>query len=441
MDPIVKVSFSLQDKAPERASFGIPLIAGYHTRFPERIREYGSADDMLLDGFTAADPEHKAAVKLKGQTPSPARFKVGRLASATFTHTVTLTPLLTTEGLVYSGKINGESFSATVQSGDVIDDIVDDLVADITGIAGVTATDDTTHVTLTGSSNKTLEITDYGAGSNVDYTATAIADTTTVNASNLAADLAAINASDSDWYGLYLAIPNSPDAIDAAAAWSEANGKNFFPESPDAAVINPGSTTDIAAESLAKSYTRTAGIWHPDIGIGVGAAWMAVNLSSDAGSYTPAFKSLAGVRTVKLSQAAITALQAKNWTRYTRDYAQNITYEGKTPSGRFIDVVRFVDWQIYTIKADWHAYAANSAKIGYGTPGITATKGVIEGSLKKGIIAGGLDGVDVLPVVTVPTLDETDVGDRAARVLRNIRVNGRLTGALHGLDIQFDISV
>lgn len=436
-DPIIDLQTTVSDKAPARASFGIPLILGRHTRFPNRIREYAEASDMLTDGFDPeADPEYQMALVLKAQVPAPAKFKVGRLlTTAAWTHTVVVTPTNITEGLVYEGTIDGEDVSITVGAASSVALICDALVIAATGITGVTATDNTTHVTFTGTAGKVIAF----ANMSEYYT---LEDTTTVTGANVQTDLTAINNEDSDWYGVATTL-NSAQMIAAVSAWVQANKKFHAPMTSDSEVINPSITDDIASSQLALSYDRTAMIWHPDIGGSqwANAAWLAVNLVLDAGSYTPAFKELKSVRTANLKQSAITALQAKNVTRYMREYGLNITYEGKTPSGRFADVVRFLDWLDFTIKADLYAYKANNLKVFYTNRGITSIKGVIEGSLKKGVIAGGLDGEDVPPVVTVPALSETSVGDRAARILRNISWTGRLTGALHGLVIRGNVSV
>jgi hypothetical protein len=436
MDPIIDLQTTVSDKAPARASFGVPLILGRHTRFPNRIRGYAEASDMLADGFVAADPEYQMALVLKAQVPTVNRFKVGKLlTTAAWTHTVLVTPTNTTAGLVYEGTINGEDVSVTVAPADTVALICDKLVLAATGIPGVTATDSTTHVTLTGSAGTIVAL----ANMSEYYT---LEDTTTVTGSNVQADLTAINDEDSDWYGIASTL-NSAQMVAAVSAWAQANKKVYVPQLSDTEVINPSVTDDIASSQLALSYDRVGSIYHPDIGGSqwANAAFLAVNMAPDPGSYTPAFKELRSVRTSNLKQAGRTALQAKNVTRYQREFGLNITYEGKTPSGRFFDVVRFLDWLEYTIKANLTAYLANNPKAPNTNKGRAGIKGNIEGSLLEGIRAGGLDGEDVPPVVTVPSLAESTVADRAARILRNITWTGRLTGALHGLVIRGNISV
>lgn len=434
-DPIIKLTVTVGNKAPEERNFGVPLIAGFHTRFPDRVREYAQAADMIADGFTTSDPEYQMALIVKQAKPAPRTFKVGRLQAATFTHTVHLTPTLTTTGLVYGGTINGEEIAPTVAPSDTVALVVDKIVADATGIAGVTATDATTHAVVVGAANKLVSF----KGLSEHYL---VADVTDVDTEDLQADLNEILDEDPAWYELLLTI-NSPDAILAAAAWTEANGKTFVYQTADTEVLDVGVTDCIASQLVALSYTRTAGIWHRDIGGSewANAAFGAVNLNQNPGSYTAAFKELPGVSVDNLRAGARSALSAKNMTRYTREYGFNSTYEGKTPSGQFFDDTRFLDWLSYTIEADQFALRANSKKVPFKSSGIASKKGTLEISLKKGVTAGGLDDEDAPPVVTATPLSETAQSDRAQRHYKGLSFTARLAGAIHNGDIEGVVNV
>jgi len=51
LDDIVSVAVTVTDKAPTKASFGVPILVGYHTAGLDYVREYAEADDMLDDGL------------------------------------------------------------------------------------------------------------------------------------------------------------------------------------------------------------------------------------------------------------------------------------------------------------------------------------------------------------------------------------------------------
>ncbi len=434
MSDFISQQITVSDKAPAKENFGIPLLVGFHTAWADRVREYSEADEMLDDGFTADDDLYKKAVVAKSQGLAPATFKVGRLSAATYTHTVTLTPTNVTAGFRYVGDVDDVSIDFEVQPSDTVADICDDLVTDITAGSNSAVADNATHVTVTASNPGVIipfrNLTEF----------LTVEDTTTFNATDFNADMAEINDEDPDWYGFALAV-NSADAVLAGAAWAEANKRMYFPQLSDTEVTDAGVTDDVASQLVALAYTYTAWIWHKDIGGNQWAnvAWMCANLIPDPGSYTPAFKTLAGITAHKLRTGQKTAIRAKNGTRYTPEHKVNVTFEGKTPSGRFADVTRFVDWQGAEIEADLFTILINNPKVPYTNTGLSATKGTIEQSIGKGVTAGGVAAGSIL--VTVPRVEDTDVADRANRVLRNIEYSYRLTGALHSFIIKGKVTV
>lgn len=434
MSEVIVVNTTVSDKAPTKPNFGTPLLAGFHTAWADRVREYAEAADMLDDGFFATDDLYKMALIAKSQDPAPEKFKIGRLQAATYTHTVHLTPTNTTVGLEYFGAVEGSDFSYVVQPSDTVALIVDGLVADIDPLSGVSATDATTHAVVTSATAGKIR-SFFGLTEHLK-----VEDVTAVNGANLQADLDAIKDEDNEWYGLALAV-NSASAVTAAALWTEANKKIFVPMLSDTEVTDAGVTDCIASALVALSYTRTAAIWHRHIG---GTEWINVaflvdNLIPDPGSYTPAFKTLEGVSVDKMRSGQETALEGKRVTKYTEQHGINVTFEGRTPSGRFFDVVRFIDWQDAEIKADAFTLLVNAKKIGFTNVGIAAMRNSVEGSLLKGATAGGLDRESI--GVTAPDVSATDTNDRANRLLKGIKAKARLAGALHGLEVEFNVSV
>jgi len=89
LDPIVDVKVNLSLKSAARKGFNLGLIIGttnvYDTTDPEtsevtigdRLRIYGSIDEMLADGFTTSSAEYKAATLYFGASSQPDRLAVG----------------------------------------------------------------------------------------------------------------------------------------------------------------------------------------------------------------------------------------------------------------------------------------------------------------------------------------------------------------------------
>lgn len=434
LEDIIDSQVTVTDKAPSKPNFGTPLIAAYHTAWLDRVREYSEADELLDDGFTTSSPAYKMAVAIKSQSPCPKTFKVGRLALP-YTQTITLEVLSAVQGAVYNWNINGTPVPYTVPGSATLTTVataLELLVEAVTGIASTSALAIITAVSAAGL------ISTYAVDRNVK-----IKDTTADP--GITTDLAAILDADPSWYGL-LVDCNSEAIITAAATWAEANKKLFVTQSSDWDVVDASSTTDIASDLKALGFARTVGAYHQGIGRSqdwLAAAWMGVGLAADPGSITWAFKTLAGVSVDSLKPGERSALAAKNWTQYESVNSLNITFEGKTPSGRFVDVTHGMDWLESEINLDLFLllYNANQGKkLSFDQIGINTCGGKLEQTLNKGIKRGVLSN-EPAPVVTVPSLADTDVADRAARRLKTLNWTARLGGAIHGVTVRGTVSV
>jgi len=431
LEDIIDLQITVTDKAPSKANFGIPLIAAYHTAWLDRVREYSNADDLLDDGFTTAHAVYNAAVAIKSQNPSPKTFKVGRLENAPI-QSVDLIVESAVEGFVYNGTINGVAITYTVLAAATLTTVATAIELLVEAVAGIASTSAVATITAVGAAGEVNSFYFDRGMKIIDNTPDP----------GLAADLAAIYAEDSDWYGLLLVV-NSAANITAAATWTEANKKIFIAQTSDWDVVDAGQTNDIASDLVALAFSRTAGIYHRVICRTTdytSAAWLGKMLPFDPGSVTWAFKELAGTGVDELLAGERSALVAKRWTQYEAVSGQNITFEGRTPSGRFIDVTHFVDWQDAEIKADVFSLLVNNPKVPYTDTGINAVKGAVQGALKKGQERGGLAD-DPAPTVTVPLATETDAADRVNRILRDVEFTARLAGALHSIVIRGTVSV
>lgn len=433
LDQVIDLQITVTDKAPSRPNFGMPLLAGYHTAWLDRVRQYTNADDMLTDGFTAASPLYKMAVALKSQTPCPQTFKVGRLALP-YTQTVQATVTSAVQGFVYTLEVNGTALSYTVPGAATLTSVATAIASLMSGVAGCAATSSVAVITATAAAGS-LNSYYFDRGFTIKETTTD---------PGIATDLAAINTIDPAWYGLAIDC-NAEAIIDAAAVWGESNKKLFAVQSSDSGVVDSVNTTDVASDLKALATTRTVGIYHRGIGRTqdwAAAAWLGVGLAADPGSITWAFKTLATISVDTLQAGERTSLATKYWSSYEAINAVNVTFEGKTGSGRFIDVTHFVDWLYATIQIDAFALLANAPKLPYTASGLAAIEGSIRGSLAKGKKNPnpGLDP-DYQSQVTVPGVAAQSTTDRAARIVRGIEFQDRLSGALHNLIIRGRVSV
>lgn len=115
IDRIVNITVDRNTRSASRRSFGVALIAAYHTAWLDRVREYADPSEMLTDGFTATHPAYLAAVSLCSQSPRPSSFKIGRRIG-TPDQTVRFTPATPAAAEVFEVTIGGVVFQVIADS-------------------------------------------------------------------------------------------------------------------------------------------------------------------------------------------------------------------------------------------------------------------------------------------------------------------------------------
>lgn len=432
LNDIVSLTITVQDKAPTQQGFGTPLLFGYHTAWPDRVREYADADEMLDDGFSADHYLYKAAQAVKSQNPSPDTLKIGRRATA-LTQVVNIIPTSTEEGFVYKTSVNGTDIEYTVGEEETVKDVVEGIEPLVEAVTGISSTEDDTKIVATTETAGTVLSYSGGKGLNL---LDATADTTT------GTELAAIAEEDDDWYGLVVVDSSSKATAALSAAWTETQRKVNIVRSADYDVLDPGSTTDTFAALKASAYERTAGIWHSKIGgvEWIAEAWMGRVLPTTPGSATWAFKTLAGIAADSLRQGQQNGIRGKNGTHYTNTGGLNITFEGKTFSGSYLDIIHFVDWLYARIRERVLFHLTSTDKIPYTDAGVDVIRSAVLSVLKLGINAGGL-AADPAPTVTAPKVADVPVADRINRLLPDVKFTAQLAGALHSVRISGLIAV
>jgi hypothetical protein len=440
LEDIISVSITAQTTTVSRLGFGTPLIARFHNVVPSVVREYKTLTAMTDDGWPATDPAVLIATKIASQNPKPAKWKVGKRASA-FTQIVTFTPIKTTQGYVYTfdivvGAVT-TTITYTVLAAATPAIIATALTPLITAVVGITAVDSTGFVTIT---------TD-AAGALVDYVGVSdepdnfsFKDITADP--GLAADLTAIETVDPDgWYCLLL-DSNSEAEILAAAAFIEARKKIFVCNTSDTNVVDNVVTTDVMSDLQSFAYARTAIIYSQARLLNwSGAAWAGNRLPSDPGSSTWAFKTLAAVQVDgALTGGQVSVIESKGGNVYRTIAGVNVTTFGITASGEYIDVTIFIDWLDARIKERIFGVLINNPKVPYTDAGVDLMRAQVLAQLNQGITAGGL-AADPAPVVTAPLVADIDPADKAARVLPDINFTATLAGAIHQLVITGVLSV
>lgn len=433
LDSIVNVQISTVSQAVTRAGFGVPLILSANAAFVERTRTYDSLTAVGLD-FLTTTPEYKMAAVLFSQNPRPERVVIGRATSKPTQRWKVTVPVVAND-TVYAIRVGANTATFTSDASATNDEIVAGLNTQVNLLAGdtLTATVDTSG----GAGFHFLRLTGNAPGS---WDAVELVD---VHKNGLlaieqdhadpgaAASLDAIALDTPDFYAVVNPYNSKAMAL-AIAGWVEANERLFLCDSQDTAIAttSPGSDTTTLAYALKNAgYVRTHGYYHP-----AGDAFTAVGeggrcLPLQPGSETWKFKTLAGVPALTLTPTMKTNLDGKNFNYYYTVAGRNITSEGVTSSGEYVDVVRGRDWHVARMQEDVFAFLASVDKVPMTDGGITRVDGVVKAVLQEGVDAG-LFTSDPAPETDFPLAKDISSADRAARTLRG-SYSAQLAGAVH----------
>lgn len=423
LDSIVNVSISAQTTSPSRKGFGIPLITQYHTHNTDRIRFYESLLAMTQDGFATTEAAYLAAKAVFAQNPRPLKVAIGRLTVAS-TMTIEFTPVVANL-TAYKITVNGVTYTYTSDGSATAAEIVDGLVALIL-VAGVTPSNVANKLHIVASTPGTL-FTCYA-----DDNALLTRQDITADTSGIAAQLAAISVIDDTWYCLLMTDMGIAQ-IEAAAAYIETVSKIAVFTTGDSDVLT-ASNTDVASVLKGFSYARSATVFHRKPHEYASAAWAGNQLPRDPGSSTWKFKTLPGISEDTFNATEITKLTAKHCNYYSEIAGIDITQEGVTSSGEFIDVTILVDWLKAQIQEGIFAVLAKLPKVPFTDHGIALIEGVIRSVLRAGVTVGGLVDDDVLDVI-VPKAADVSSANKAARTLTGVTFQATLAGAVHSLTI------
>jgi hypothetical protein len=430
INEIITTTVEIKDAAVSQEGFGTPLIAAFHNFWPERVRTFSDASELLLAPFNVpvTHDVYLKASALKRQKPSPTNFKVGKRLGAA-TQVIVLTPAASpVVGDVYSVLVNGITYTVTAGASPTVSTVAAALATALSGAAGLTAVG-TTVVTITatpalsGARNRVEPLT-----ANLGYK-----DTTADPATSIAVDLAAIRAADGDWYGLFTDA-NSAAEVLATANWAETQRILYFTSIGDTESWDAAVTTDIDSALRNATYHRTVPIWHHKLSQSAAASWAGRMLPKAPGSANWANKSLIGVDKSTLSDGQRAALKAKNCNYYIDVKSIGFTLDGRAASGRFIDITHGNDWFEVRLQERIVGLMANNDKVAYTAKGLQLIRAQIEAQILEGIGADVIDGEQPWSA-TVPTLSTINPNDRIARLVPNAKYSYVLQGAVNKVQV------
>ena len=438
----VSISITQDSVGIKLAGFGIPLILSATAAWAtDKIRFYGSLDEVADDFATTTSAEYLAAHALFSQNPAPESIAIGKTASTRRpTMRYRLTPVVTNSH-AYTFTLKGDGvtstdISYTSDASATAQEIVEGLTTAVNAVVGknFTATEDDSILTITGDSAGEWFAVD-------DVSSDDFALVCDHADPGVATDLAAINVVDNTWYCL-ITLYNSDAYVKAAAAWVEANKKIYIADMCETeAITDAADGTQGTLDDLATlGYARTAGVWHNRPSEMIAAAWAGDRLPLDAGSETWKFAQLSGVSAPSITSTQRTNLVNRSANFYESVAGVSIMSNGTTADGGFIDTRRGLDWIESDMSAGIFTALAGANKVPYTNAGIAVVEAQVRATLlravKRQIIAD-----DPAFTVTVPRVADVSSADKTARILRNVKFSATLAGAIHSVVVSGVVSV
>lgn len=445
LDNIIQQTISLVSSRTLGGGFGIPLILDYHTRWvTNRVRTYGALADMTADGFLTTDNAYLAANALLSQSGAPAQFKVGRRANGT-QETWQFTPLTATNTRYAFGvAITGSpaqtvqfTSSATANTAEILNGLSAAVAAlNSYAAAGLTASTATGLVQIQAPAGVGPRFGVLMLNAPTLYTPAnfSLWQETTTDA-GIQADINAVIAEDPNWYGIMSTSKGAAEYKQMSALIETLHYFNVQ-ASMDSNIKDPTQTLDLGSSLQSSQYQRTALLYndfnynHPD------AATLGRWLPYIPGSETMMFKTLTGQTPTNLSATDRNTLTTKSVNYYYAVGLFNIFEHGVTPSGQFMDVIRYSDWVYANIQSNLIALFTQTSpgKIPIADDhGIEQIGGVVLSVLQQGENNGG--GVKGSSIVTLPAASSLAPGDVSNRYLNKITWTQQLAGAVHSLKL------
>jgi hypothetical protein len=438
LSDLINVQISATGNLPGQAGFGIPLIAGYHTHYPDLVRYYSSLAGLITDGFAVTDDIYLAAAAIMAQSPSVLQFAVGRRThqdTQVLKLTLTSTSTLDTYKVTIVDAVGGVHLLSMPSTGVVATDAASlATAATALSVPNCTVTSNATSITLTQAAGKLLDLQGWDQ-SVLTTPILQVADTSTDP--GLAADLAAIQAADDNWYGLCLAN-NAPSLVAAAMAWVEPAKKIGAFNCSDTA-IELATTGNVALTTQALGYARSAGLYsRSKLKSFSGAAALGMALPPDPGSITWAYKNLVGVPSDKLSQSVQNNVLAAGWNYFTTFKGSRVLQPGVSVAGEFMDIAQGVDWFTDLLVTNLFALLVGEKKVPFTDKGGDKILSVLKAANQKAVqqnFADPGDDITPAPSATVPKVGTISAVNRAKRIFAGSTVAFKLAGAIQNLTL------
>jgi hypothetical protein len=402
-------------------------------------------DAIIATGGSTTGTQTLTGASLDGATGGDTMTPPRRLSFTFSSHADWDATMVTVEGLDQDGEGISETFlipnggNATVEGSTYFASVTSVVIPAQSGSGGTFTMGVRASVTATVSGSSVV-CTSAVAGRLHRFklvTGNLTMQDETAAVSGFETDLNQLLAFDPDWYGLAL-DSNSQAEVQVAAAWTETNKKFFAYQTADSDCGDPSVTADVMSVLKAAAYSRSLGFYYPGIGLSTGwvaAAALGKDLPTTPGSATLAFKTLAGVTRLSVSDSFIAAIvttpdtTGKNGNLYLDFNGTPATFPGMMAVGEWADVVRGLDDFRSDVRARFLSIQLTNGKVPFTDNGTDLFRAAVIASIKARIKTGLFAASPAFTVVATPVA-ETSALDRSARRFNGISYSAPLAGAI-----------
>jgi uncharacterized protein DUF3383 len=446
-DRTIQITIQLGSRPLSQAAFNKPMIAGYHTVWPDLIRDYDLQDPTdfetdfaswpgMLDMYTAAQK----------QNPNAGTISVGRLTVAT-TKSIDIFPVaanLTPYTIEFDNNLSLLA-TYTSDSTGTVPEICAALTTAINtlAISGLTATNNTTSVNVSGTAGTYFRMLSTAVGTLNFKESTASPSPLT------SAQLTAIAAVRNDWYSVEVQDHSAAILVDAA---SYVEGASKLMTSCTADYDCPAGTGGHVGLLLKTAgYQRTHLDYCPDTGAYVGTSLMSYVMAISSGGVNipgsfsfnyqpivaPAFSSLNVGALGQLTTNQINNLITANMGAVQETLGVNTTFIDngyRGAGGNYLDVTFGLDYFDARLRGRIWAYQSSGRKIPEDDAGSTFVEGFIKDQQAEEVRGNFfLDNAN-LTTSAIPFSQQNPV-DVANRTLKGIGFTADLAGNVEKINV------
>lgn len=227
-----------------------------------------------------------------------------------------------------------------------------------------------------------------------------------------------------DWRQL-IAVLGDGESIEAVSTAVEAlDGKMYFV-----------TVSDVAELADIKDNKRTVAFYHTTPN--AVAALVGESAGRTVGSFTYKNLILKGIDPLEMTTDELSQIHTANAITFLQKCGDNVTSEGKTMSGEYIDIVDSIDYIKSKIEYGVQKLKNNSPKIAYTNAGISAIESEVVSVLEDAYGKGIINEVEGAPDYTTSfkTREEMTAEDRANRIYTGGNFRFGLAGAIHETEV------